>query len=186
MNKRELRHSLLDKRDNADIGFRAEADSRILDRLLSMIHIRNIKNVLTYVSFRSEADTRKLIASCFDAGINIYAPRVVGEDMVFCHVRSFNDLQSGYKGILEPAKECPPWKESSFDADGLEKDTVLIVPGAVFDRNNRRIGYGGGYYDRFIAAHPGLFSVGICYSFQIVDDIPSDAWDRSVDMIVSD
>lgn len=189
MDKQTLRKSILGQRDGLDAIVRERADSLICSRVCAYISEKKIKNVLTYVSVRSEADTYGLMDFCFKNHINVYVPRVSGRDMDFYRISSLHDLESGYMKIPEPVAECPVWNETGDEKENGEAnpdDTIIILPGAVYDRGFYRIGYGGGFYDRYLKRHPGITAAGICYGFQIIDSIPRDEWDIPVNMIFSD
>ncbi len=201
--KATLRKRILKIRDLQDPEEKKNKDRCIRKNLLSLIKERDVKCVLLFVSFRSEPDTYAIIEECLADNINVVVPKVEGNDMRFYYISGSDDLEAGYKGIMEPADGCIPWEvdpetdltgtgdrsndtkeRSNSIADPLH--TMIVVPGAVFDKEGYRIGYGGGYYDRFLKVHPGLFKAGICYDFQVTDRIPGDTWDEMIDCIVYD
>lgn len=177
VNKDGLRKKILKLRDGLEADERSALDASIRAEVMSLIHERAADTVLIYVSFRSEVDTYGIISDCLDTGVRVAVPRVEGEDIGFYYIDSFDDLVSGYMGIREPAEGSRPY-------DDAADKTVIIVPGSVFDLQNDRIGYGGGYYDRFLTRNPGIYSIGLAYPCQIVESIPVDEWDRPLDTVV--
>ena len=175
-----LRKRILKIRDLQDPEVKRNKDDDIKRNMLSLIKERYIKTVLIFVSFRSEPDTYSVIEDCLANDISVAVPKVEGDDIRFYHISGAGDLKTGYMGIMEPADGCIPW-EGHLETG----ETLVVVPGAVFDTDGYRIGYGGGYYDRFLKVYPGLYKAGICYDFQITDLIPRDSWDERVDCIVN-
>ena len=201
--KATLRKRILKIRDLQDPEEKKNKDDSIRRNLLSLIKERDIKCVLIFVSFRSEPDTYAIIEECLANNINVTVPKVEGNDIRFYYISGSDDLETGYMGIMEPEVGCIPWEgDQEIDPTGtgdLSNDkkersnsiadplhTMIVVPGAVFDKEGYRIGYGGGYYDRFLKVHPGLLKAGICYDFQVTDHIPCDTWDELIDCIVYD
>lgn len=171
--------------DQAD---RAICDEIIRKKVISLIDDRHIDTILTYVSFRSEVDTYGIIRECLSHGIKVAVPRVEKPDIRFCYIDSEEDLVSGYMGIYEPAERCMPFLHEMVPS-GIEKASgriILIVPGSVYDTAHNRIGYGGGYYDRFMNKYPDIYSIGLAYSCQMTDEIPTDQWDQKVDIVITD
>lgn len=187
--KSERRKSILKLRDDIPQDIKADLDKRIAERVLTVFSDLGDDTLLTYVSFRSEVSTNGIIDRFLKMGVKVAVPRVEGEDIRFYHISSPDDLTEGYMGILEPKPGCRPWEKKSIDpAAGLPDgiiDTVILVPGSVFDKKGNRIGYGGGFYDRFLAAQQGTYTIGLAYECQMVDEIPADEWDRKVDMVIT-
>ena len=203
--KNELRKSILKLRDSIPQDTKAELDSKIADRVMSVFNeliegpgeVSGLEDaadpgdmtVLTYVSFRSEVSTYRIIDRFLKMGVNVAVPRVEGEEIRFYHISSRDDLADGYMGIHEPKPDCRPWEEKTSGltsgSPGSNMDTVVLVPGSVFDKKGNRIGYGGGFYDRFLTDHQGMYSIGLAYECQIADEIPADEWDRKVDMVIT-
>ena len=108
---------------------------------------------------------------------SVAVPRVSGQNMFFFYVESYNDLTKGNFGILEP-------KDSAMQAE--EKDALMIIPGVAYDKTGNRIGYGGGYYDRYLAGEHDHYIIAPAYGFQIVDSLISEEHDIQVDEIISE
>ena len=157
-------------------------DENILVNLKRLLDDRSlsagypIHAVYSYVSYGKEADTRRFLAVLWERGIFTAVPRVEGERMQFYRIRSMEDLVPGCMGIPEPAEYCPR----------AETDRALVItPGLAFSMQGDRIGYGGGYYDRFFGEEPQHLRIGIAYPFQIVDILPAEDMDQRIQMIIS-
>lgn len=133
-----------------------------------------------YAPAHNETDTGLILAAAFQAGKRVLYPAVCGHQMVLRRVDRVEALQEGAFGILEP---CP----TGVDHEADEAD-LIVVPGVAFDLSGHRIGYGKGFYDRFLQ-HPGRRAhlVGFCHDFQVTDrTIPADIHDIPMEIIVSD
>jgi 5-formyltetrahydrofolate cyclo-ligase len=119
------------------------------------------------------------------AGKKVAFPRCRAEDhsMTFYYASSAADFEKGAYGLQEPLTHLPV-----FDPEeNSGKNVLCVVPAVVYDRRGYRVGYGGGYYDKFIAKHDGAKTVGWCYDFQVVEkDLPKDEWDRRLDALITD
>jgi 5-formyltetrahydrofolate cyclo-ligase len=139
-------------------------------------------NIVAYYSLPDEVCTHQLLDELLAAGKNVYLPKVVSDtEMVLCRYTGRDSLQKGAFGIMEPTGPVMP-KEKYNDIK------VVLVPGVAFDKENRRLGRGKGYYDRFLS----LFSqprcavfYGVCFDFQRVDAIPADEHDVCMDGLIS-
>ena len=133
--------------------------------------------MLCYYSFGSEVDTRELCRKILSDGKALYLPRCVKEtrQLLVCPVTDMKDLRRGAYGIFEPQTEPVSEKIPDF----------VIVPGLAFDKNRGRMGYGAGYYDRFLAAC-GAVSCMPAFSFQKTERAAFEATDVAVDMIVTE
>ena len=97
--------------------------------------------------------------------------------MEFYQITSYEDLEPGHFGVWEPKVYCPVYEGPS---------ALLLVPGVAFDREGRRIGYGGGFYDRYLEKHPDHHTVGYAYAFQIYEHLPTEVFDRRVDCVLTE
>ena len=157
---------------------RADADREILRRLLQTEAFRESDLVLCYVSVASEADTRALLSHCFAVGRRVAVPRCEsGGVMRFHEVQSLQSLKPSPLGIPEP--------DSSLPAAQCSEKTLCVVPGLLFDLAGHRIGYGGGYYDRFLASFPGK-TVGLCYETLLCERLPREPFDCPVQTIITE
>ena len=160
MNKKQMRALALEARDGLTKRQRADFSGVITEKLMKLPCYQNAKALLTYVSFRSEVDTVSLIRLALQEGKAVFAPKVLGRDMAFFRISSLDDLSPGYRGIWEPEAKTSyndwisqnPVEATNPEENGIPEEnlphTLLCMPGAAFDRQRHRIGYGGGFYDR--------------------------------------
>ena len=181
--KSSLRSNYLTARRRIDPATKAALDARILERLAGFGIYADAELVLAYVSYGNEVDTRAVIESALASGKRVAAPRVSfhKHKMDFYEIGGMDDLTEGFKGILEPKRGVSP---SLGTADLL--GSVCLVPGLVFDAAGHRIGYGGGYYDRFLQFYPGD-KIALARSTQVSSNpLPTEPCDVPVDFIVTD
>ncbi len=154
----------------------------ICGKLLSDSALAEAKVVLAYYALPDEVSLKKMISSFVDVGKLVLLPEVVSEtDMILREYHSDSDLKVGAYDILEPRGKV---------FSDYELIDLALVPGMAFDKNGNRLGRGKGYYDRFFSkvlekAGRLPYSIGVCFPFQLVDSVPTDKHDFSVDMVVS-
>lgn len=178
--KSDLRSGFKDKRGSMLPEVKLSLDAEIQSRLLTLRQYSACKTVFTYVSKDIEVDTFALIKAALANGKRVAVPKCVKDtrDMTFYYIRSLDDLEPGSFGVMEPIESrCTRVKDFS---SGL-----CIVPGLSFDAEGYRLGYGKGYYDRFLSKFGGI-TVGLCYSNCIKWKLPHGYYDRPVDLIVTD
>lgn len=178
--KTRLRQKYRTLRENMNKEEKQMMDKKILDKISILKKYKESKTVFTYVSKEIEVDTSELIAQCLSENKKVAVPACNTENrtMDFYFIHSENDLKKGTFGLLEPIREkCE--KITDF-SEGL-----CIVPGFCFDYKGYRLGYGYGYYDRFLQNFGGT-TVGICYSKFIIPQLPHGKFDRPVDILLTD
>lgn len=165
--KRAMRYSLKRQRDGLSLARRARGDALIARRLLALQEFKDADVVLTYLSFGSEADTRGIISAAWDANKAVAIPRCVPgvRLMRWYRVNNLEGLERSAFGVEEP----PPIQENEQALNTGER-MLAIVPALTFDAAGYRLGYGGGYYDTFLAGFSGV-SVGICMEELASDDL---------------
>ena len=132
--------------------------------------------LLCYASRPDETDTWGILRIAWRSGKTVALPRCEGHgSMAFYSVPDENALQKGMFGILEPSAACTLYIPKAHD--------LCIVPGLAFDRSGHRLGYGGGYYDRYLSAHP-IFTVGICYPNCLTSALPTEPFDIPVRQVI--
>ena len=174
--KIQLRKNCIRKRNSIAPPYYLAASERICKCVYLESKYIRAKDILCYSAFGNEVSTRALIDKAYADGKNVYFPRVEGDEMNFYRVYSLEDMKDGYKGIREP-----------FYLDNKYNNTsgaICIVPGVVFGRDGYRIGYGKGFYDRYLSRFPGLYKIGICFEVQLVDSVPIGPYDVQMDEII--
>ena len=179
--KGEIRKRIVGRRDSLTRE-EIEAGSRaIFERLAGLEAILRASTLMVYLSFGSEVRTDELIRWGWGEGKTIAVPlcRPGKREIIPCRIDGFDQLETGHYGILEPkAALCRPVGKGTIG--------VVVVPAVAFDKMGRRVGYGGGYYDRFLPEVPQAAKVGTAFACQIVPEVPSEAYDVPVDCIVTE
>ena len=178
--KKKLRAEAREMRRSMSPDKKSSFDRKIKNKLLNLWSVREAKAVLCYVSTDIEVDTREFINALLQMGKRVAVPRCEGEksNMNFYYINSLDELQSGSFGVEEP----DPTKHIMI---GDTTGCVCIVPAFMFDKQGYRLGYGKGYYDRYLSRYKGS-TIGICYSDNLVDELFHGKYDRCVEMIVTE
>lgn len=172
--KAELRKQMLAERDKLDIVLKSRLDLAICNRLEDIIEARNGKVVHSYLPMGSEIDVYPLLEHLLTVGVTVITPKSLkGRQIKNLQLHSLEELEEGIYGTKHPAHD----EEYTGPID------IYIIPGLAFDKKHSRVGYGGGYYDRHLVGQGG-YKVGICYPFQIVDELPVETHDIVMDMVV--
>jgi 5-formyltetrahydrofolate cyclo-ligase len=180
LSKQELRESMLAQRRALRPADHGRWSESIAVRLREVREFQEASVVLSYVSGKdNEAETREIISELLAAGRAVWVPRVAPERRLdWFRIRDWADLSPGRFGILEPAVGAPEPLPPPAHA-------VCLTPGIAFTREGYRIGYGGGYFDRFLEGFPGT-AIGLAFECQFVGTFPRDDYDRRVDIVVTE
>jgi len=181
--KRELRRAIIAARDALPPDRRRELSAAICRRVAASPEFARRRFALLFASFGSEVDTGDLLRIALAEGKRVALPRVepATRTLELREVRSLeDDLAPGLWSIPEPIPErCPLVSPDELD--------FVLVPGVAFDRERRRLGYGGGYYDRLLSAlPPGTAAIAVCFGLQIVPTVPAAEHDRHVPVIITE
>ena len=164
MDKGELRKEIKLKRENIDRDTKLRADEKIRKTLLESDIYKNSRVVFIYVNMDSEVNTVEIIKELLASDKKVIPVSLKERQMKALKIESLLQLnESGAFGILEPSIECE---------DISEEVDLIIIPGLAFDLKGNRLGYGGGFYDRFLSKYPNSKRVALCYDFQVFDEIP--------------
>ena len=178
--KKQMRSSCKEARRSMDKTVKANFDKKIQNKLLNLFSVREADIVLTYVSTNIEVKTLDFIEMLLKQGKSVAVPKCLNDkgDMDFFIINSLDDLDIGFFGVQEPDPE------KSEVAVTTEK-SVCIVPAFLFDEKGYRLGYGKGYYDRFLSKFTGK-TIGVCYDENIRDSLMHGKYDRPVCLIVTE
>lgn len=175
--KRRIRREVLRERDAAIPAARKETGERVVERFLLLPEVQRARTIMLFSSFGSEVPTGPLIERLHERGVVIALPRIEDGDLVAVPYAPGAPTTTTFFGAEEPVGGV------LLDASSID---VVAVPGLAFDRRGRRIGYGGGYYDRFLRGL-SAFTVGLGFGLQVLDeDLPSGSFDLPVDAIVTE
>lgn len=179
MTKQEARTQMKKMRQELSKAEREERNQRIFERLMQLECMKRAKWFFPFVSYGTEVDTLPMITYILEnTDTKVAVPRVNGKDMDFYEIQSLSQLQEGYCGILEPVTQDLVKAEHG----------VMLLPGLAFDVQKNRVGYGGGFYDRYLEScqHTDLHTVAIAYDFQVVATIGAERFDRKPDLLLTD
>lgn len=173
-----LRKKYLMRRNQMNLKDVSYKSVEIYNKLLQTDVYNHADQVFTYVSKQNEVNTHQLIIDGAKNNKRVAVPRVIKKGiMKFYYISSFDDLSIGKFEVLEPqdmSNEAIPSKRS-----------IMIVPGLAFDKSGNRIGYGGGFYDRYLNQYPDITKIALAFDIQFVQEIPVGQHDVKVDMIIT-
>ena len=170
--KKELRKEILYLRDNLEDRY--NKSMFIKNKLLDLDIYKESKAIALYFSMKSEVDTKELIKESLLLGKKVLLPRIINKNkMIFIEINDNTEYERNSFGVMEPIGE------EYKDID------LIIVPGVAFDKNNNRLGYGRGYYDKYLS-NKDIYKIGICYSEQLIDKIEVEEHDIKMDLIITD
>lgn len=164
----------------------------LCDKFCALDEYKKSKCIFAYMSYNQEVNTNYIIKRAWADGKKVAVPKtlasgnkinkngkVIPDYMEFIYIDSFDELEEGYVGIPEPC----------FDEKKVakEKEVLILMPGLAFDKKCNRIGYGGGFYDKYLSSHNYIKfkKVALCFDFQIYDSIPIDTHDEKMDIVLS-
>ena len=177
--KSEIRKSAIQKRLTMSEEEVFEKSRIITKMVLGLQEYHRAATIFCYVDFRKEVQTRKIIEESWQRGKCVAVPRVEGAEMKFYRVREWSDLKAGYMGILEPAETCE-------EIHAEKGNPLMIMPGVAFDERCSRIGYGGGYYDKYLSKAKEIYKVAVAFEQQVYQELPCEAHDLRPDIIVTE
>jgi 5-formyltetrahydrofolate cyclo-ligase len=179
--KKSIRRLIQERRDCMSAGLIKVKSTAIAEKFFCLHQYRISDTILAYYPFRSELDTRIIIKKSLVHGKKIALPRVNTKKMEFFYIKNLSeDLETGSYGIMEP---IPSICERAFPED----IDIVIVPGVGFDSGMNRLGYGGGFYDRFLKELPGQASkISLAFDIQVMEHIPVSEHDMKVDIIITE
>lgn len=175
--KKEIRKEILKRRAALEESVVAETSESICNIIQALELYKDAEDLCLYMPIRNEVDLAVLRKAAWEEGKRVWLPKVNGDRMEFHFFGEDSGLAEGAYGILEP--------ETEEILDPGEA-TLVVMPGAVFSKAHDRIGYGGGYYDRYLSEHPQCRTLAVCHDLQIVEELPAEEHDIRPDAIVSE
>ena len=175
MDKVTLRKQIREQK-RAMTAEQIDASSRQLAQLFfASDYYRQAKTIYGYLPYNQEVRTVPILQQALKDGKKVAVPKVYGDEMKFIYLDDLSKIEKGYAGIPEPIADKPV-------AD--DPTALVLMPGLAFDRQGHRIGYGGGFYDKFLAEEPGHPTLALCYGFQMVEFLPTEEFDVPVDCVL--
>ncbi|MBP1890091.1 5-formyltetrahydrofolate cyclo-ligase [Clostridium moniliforme] len=177
--KKEIRKSIIGKRNKIKNKDKTSMDNKIIESFKKEDSYKKARGIFIYIGFGSEINTKVIIEDALKKGKEVYVPKVKGKEMLLIKIDSLENLVTSSYGILEPIGD-----NNNFDVDKLD---LLVMPGVAFDNSGNRIGYGGGYYDRFLEKNKtNAEKIALAYEFQILNSINNEKHDVKVDKIITE
>ena len=177
--KNSLRKNMISKRSDLSSEYVYSASLKIARLFLNLEEIKNAENIMLYMDFRNEVETEHIISELISMNKNVFCPLCIPKTniMIPKKIDKNTVLKKSNLGIMEPDKNSP-----EIDIDKID---VIAVPGVAFDENKFRMGYGGGYYDRFIPKS-SAYTVGLRFDMQILKTVPTEKHDVKLGCIVTE
>ena len=175
MNKQELRKKIREQK-RAMSPEEIEIRSAALGELFFASEAyRNAKTVYGYLPYNQEVRTVPMLEQALKDGKRVAVPKCYGDEMRFIFMDDLSKVEKGYAGIPEPVADAPV-------AD--DETALVLMPGMAFDPQGHRIGYGGGFYDKFLASEPNHPTLALCYAFQVLPYLETEEFDIPVDTVL--
>lgn len=174
--KKQIRSSILAKRRALSREEWESKSEKIQNTLFAHPWYQEAEDIYCYVDYNKEVGTRAIMEQAWKDEKRVWVPKVHGVTMDFYLIESFSDLESGAYGILEPVTE-----QMAEATEGL-----MIQPGVGFDRACHRLGYGGGFYDRYLEEHPNLRKIALAFEVQIAEELPTEETDICPDYVITE
>ena len=175
MDKKELRRSIRERKramTEEEIVMRSEKLGLLFAQSEAY---KNAKTIYGYLPYNQEVRTVPMLEQALKDGKKVAVPKVYGDEMKFLYLDDLTKVSKGYAGIPEPIADGPV-------AD--DETALVLMPGLAFDPQGHRIGYGGGFYDKFLAAEPNHPTLALCYEFQLLPELDTEEHDIPVDTVL--
>ena len=175
MNKKELRARIRAMKRAMTSEEIDRRSARLGELFLESEAYRQAKTVYGYLPYNQEVRTVPMLEQALRDGKRVAVPKCYGSEMKFIYLEDLSQVEKGYAGIPEPIADGPI---------GDDPTALVLMPGMAFDREGHRIGYGGGFYDKFLAAEPGHPTLALCYEFQLLPHLETEEFDIPVDTVL--
>ena len=175
MDKKELRRRIRERKRAMSQEEIICASARLGELFARSEQYRAARSIYGYLPYNQEVRTVPMLERALADGKRVAVPKVIGDEMRFIWMEDLTRVEKGYAGIPEPIDDEPV-------AD--DPTALVLMPGLAFDPQGHRIGYGGGFYDKFLSAEPNHPTVALCYEFQIVEQLPTEQYDIPVDLVL--
>ena len=175
MDKKELRRQIRELKRAMTSEQIDAASARLGELFLNCPQYKEAKTIYGYLPYNQEVRTVPMLEQAMRDGKRIAVPKCHGDEMRFIYMDDLSRVEKGYANIPEPIADDPV-------AD--DKTALVLMPGMAFTKDGKRMGYGGGFYDKFLAAEPDHPTVALCYDFQMVEDLPTEDYDIPVDCVL--
>lgn len=175
MDKTQLRKQIREQKRAMTIEQIEQASAKLAELFFASDMYQQAKTVYGYLPYNQEVRTVPMLQKALDDGKKVAVPKVCGDVMKFIYLDDLSQVEKGYAGIPEPIADEPI-------AD--DPTALVLMPGLAFDPEGHRIGYGGGFYDKFLASEPNHPTLALCYEFQVLPTLETEAFDVPVDSVL--
>ena len=175
MDKKQLRSMIREKKRAMTPEQIEKASARLGELFAQTQEYKNAKTIYGYLPYNQEVRTVPMLEQALRDGKKVAVPKVYGDQMRFIYMTDLSQVAAGYAGIPEPIADEPV-------AD--DPTALVLMPGLAFDKEGHRIGYGGGFYDRFLGDEPNHPTVALCYEFQMLPKVETEEFDIPVDRVL--
>ena len=176
MNKKEMRAIIRSKKRAMTESQIVSASARLSEQFRACELYKNAKTIYGYLPYNQEVRTVPMLEQAIRDGKRVAVPKCYDRDMKFIYITDFEkEVAPGYANIPEPIADEPVADDTT---------ALVLMPGLAFDPQGHRIGYGGGFYDRFLADEPNHPTLALCYGFQMVDHLETEEFDIPVNMVL--
>lgn len=175
MDKTELRREIRARKRAMTEAEIEERSAKLAQLFFASEAYQNAKTIYGYLPYNQEVRTVPMLAQALKDGKKVAVPKVYGEEMKFLYLDDLNAVAKGYAGIPEPIADEPVAQDET---------ALVLMPGLAFDPQGHRIGYGGGFYDKFLAAEPHHPTLALCYEFQMLPRLDVEDHDIPVDTVL--
>ena len=175
MDKKELRRTIREKKRAMTEDEIENRSAKLAQLLYASDAYRNAKTIYGYLPYNQEVRTVPMLEQALRDGKRVAVPKVFGDEMKFLYLEDLTQVAKGYAGIPEPIADEP---------EAQDRTALVLMPGLAFDPQGHRIGYGGGFYDKFLAAEPNHPTLALCYDFQLLPELETEEHDIPVDTVL--
>lgn len=177
MTKKEIRKSIKAQKEQLSVEQIKELSHKITTSLLEQDFYKEASVIYPYIAYNQEILTNEMIENAWKTQKKVAVPRVIDDHMEFFYITSFSDLELGYCNIPEPTTTTV----------ANDQKILILMPGLAFDKNFNRIGYGGGFYDRYLDAKSDrqFTKVAFAFDFQLLDRVETEEHDYKIDALIT-
>lgn len=175
MNKQELRRAIRERKRAMTEEEIVERSNALAEKFYNSPAYQAASTIYGYLPYNQEVRTIPMLQRALDEGKRVAVPKVYGEEMRFIYLEDLTQVSKGYAGIPEPIADAPVAEDQR---------ALVLMPGLAFDPQGHRIGYGGGFYDRFLAQEPHHPTLALCYEFQMQAHLDTEEFDIPVDTVL--
>lgn len=175
MDKKELRRQIREQKRAMTVEQIEEASRHLGELFINTPQYKNAKTIYGYLPYNQEVRTVPMLEQAMRDGKRVAVPKCYGDEMKFIYMDDLSKVELGYANIPEPIEDGPVAED---------KTALVLMPGLAFTEKGDRMGYGGGFYDKFLAAEPDHPTVALCYAFQMVETLPTAEYDIPVDCVL--